>query len=184
MTRSKKAQSRVNFVLYMINVMDVLLFLQQTQVVEAWTHSGGRCYNAESELRLDLASLRIDEEVIWDGVLNVKEALFVSTTHALLDGDFTNFLIIKIDGGCATTIRGDEAEQEREVGLKSLVLDDILNELAILGITIVLATIAAAGGTRGILGLVPCFTLLFASGYVVKGASLKSLFFCILSTHV
>ena len=133
---------------------------------------------------LDVARLWVDEEVVGDGVLDIEEALFVGTLHAGLDGDVAQFLVIEVDVGCAAAIGSDEAEHEGEVGLESLVLNDILDELAVLGVAIVLATIAAAGGACGELDFVTCFALLFACGYVVDGASLECLFLSVLLAHV
>ena len=86
----------------------VRLLLHQSQVVESWTHGIGRCDDAESELRFDVACLRVDEKVFWDGVFDIEEALFVSTLHTGLDGDVTNLLVIEEDVGSTSTIGGDE----------------------------------------------------------------------------
>ena len=119
----------VSFVL-----IGVCLFLQESEVVETWTHGVGRCDDAEGELLLHVA-LAVEEHGFWDGVLNVEEALFVSTSHALLDGDVAQFLVVDEDVGCASTIGGDEPEHEGEFGFESLVVDDILDEFSVLGIT-------------------------------------------------
>ena len=124
----------------------VRLLLHQSQVVESWTHGVGQCDDTEGELLLHVA-LTVEQEFVGNSIFNIEEALFVGTLHAWLDSDVAQFLVIDEDVSHTSTVRGDEAEHEGEVVLETLsVLHDILDELAVLGITVVFATIAAACG--------------------------------------